>query len=127
MNNTIPTILIIEDDDFLRSLTVTKLEKEGFHVEMAVNGTNGLEKIQTTHPSLILLDLMLPGIDGFEILSQMNDRGPITTPIIIFSNLGSEEDIRRVQQYGVTEYLIKSSFTLDELVEKIKKILTPEK
>ena len=122
--NTENTILIVEDDDFLRSLAVTKLEKEGFTVEVAVDGNEGLAKITSVKPDLILLDLMLPGVDGFGIMEKLQEEGTLAQQkIIIFSNLGSDEDIRRAQQYNVEDYLVKSSFTLDELVEKIKESL----
>lgn len=123
--NTDKPILIIEDDDFLRSLAVTKLEKEGFTVAIAADGQEGLDKIAEVSPALILLDLMLPHVDGFGIMQTLQDAGTLDAQnIIVFSNLGSEEDIRRAQAYGINEYLIKSSFTLDELVDKIKEILT---
>ncbi|MCB9808975.1 response regulator [Candidatus Nomurabacteria bacterium] len=123
--NTDQTILIIEDDDFLRSLAVTKLEKEGLTVDIAIDGVEGLRKINETQPALILLDLMLPNLDGFELMQRLQEAGTLGQyKIIIFSNLGSEEDIRRAQQYGVEDYLVKSSFTLDELVEKIKESLS---
>jgi len=122
--NTENTILIVEDDDFLRSLAVTKLEKEGFTVAVAVDGNDGLAKIASVKPDLILLDLMLPGVDGFGIMEKLQEEGTLAQQkIIIFSNLGSDEDIRRAQQYNVEDYLVKSSFTLDELVEKIKESL----
>lgn len=125
-HTTTDIILIIEDDDFLRSLTVTKLEKEGFSVEIAEDGEEGLEKIKTLQPKLILLDLMLPKIDGFGIMQQLKDENMLDGgKIIIFSNLGSEEDIRRGKEFGVEDYLVKSAFTLDELVEKIKTSLSP--
>lgn len=117
-------ILIIEDDDFLRSLTVTKLEKEGFVVDVALDGLQGLAKIKEVQPALILLDLMLPHLDGFGVLQQLQDDGALGQhKVIIFSNLGSEEDIRRARAFAIEDYLVKSSFTLDELVEKIKEAL----
>lgn len=117
-------VLIIEDDDFLRGLTVSKLEKEGFRVDIAVDGEEGLEKVMELKPDLILLDLMLPKLDGFSLMEKLREDGVLDQQkIIIFSNLGSEEDIRRGKEFGVEDYLVKSSFTLDELVEKIKESL----
>jgi len=122
--NTDQPILIIEDDDFLRSLTVTKLEKEGFKVDIAIDGLQGVAKIKEIKPSLILLDLMLPNLDGFGVLQQLQDENILEQQkVIIFSNLGSEEDIRRARGFAIEDYLVKSSFTLDELVEKIKESL----
>lgn len=122
--NTDQPILIIEDDDFLRSLAVTKLEKEGFTVDVAIDGLEGVAKIKEMKPALILLDLMLPHLDGFGVLQQLQDENTLNQQkIIIFSNLGSEEDIRRARAFAIEDYLVKSSFTLDELVEKIKESL----
>lgn len=117
-------ILIAEDDDFLRSLATTKLQKAGFEVQDAANGQIALERIKTKLPQLLLLDLMMPVVDGFQVLSTMKNEGLIEkTEIIVFSNLGADEDIKRVQEFGIKNYIVKSSFTLDELVAKIEEIL----
>lgn len=117
-------ILIIEDDDFLRSLAVTKLEKEGFAMETATTGDTGLDQVMKLPPDLLILDLMLPNMSGFEVLEKI--RSNDTTKklkVIVFSNLGEETDIKRCLDLGVSEYLVKANFTLDELAEKIKLIL----
>lgn len=119
-----PKILIIEDDDFLRSLAVTKLEKEAFEVFMAGEGKQGLELAQSHIPDLIILDLMLPIMSGFEVLKAL--KASATTQdikIIVFSNLGEESDIKTCLDLGANDYLVKANFTLDELVEKIKGLL----
>jgi DNA-binding response OmpR family regulator len=117
-------LLIIEDDDFLRSLAVSKLEKENFSVLMAANGQEGLELAQQHNPSLIILDLMLPVMSGFEVLEQLkaNDATK-SSKVIIFSNLGEDTDIKKCLDLGANDYLVKANFTLDELVEKIKTLL----
>jgi len=117
-------ILIIEDDKFLRQLIAQKLLKEGYDVLEAVDGEEGLKKIKEEKPDLILLDLILPGIDGFEVLSQMNKEDLISQiPVIILSNLGQKEDVERGLNLGATDYLIKAHFTPGEIIEKIKNIL----
>jgi DNA-binding response OmpR family regulator len=118
------TLLIIEDDDFLRSLAVSKLEKEGFKVLMAADGQEGLNLAQEHNPSLIILDLMLPVMSGFEVLEQLkaNDTTK-SSKVIIFSNLGEDADIKKCLDLGANDYLVKANFTLDELVEKIKSLL----
>ena len=117
-------ILIVEDDDFLRSLAVSKLEQEGFAMEIASNGEEGLAKVVTTPPDLIILDLMLPGISGFDVLQKVRENEPTKKlKVVVFSNLGEESDIKRCLDLGVSEYLVKSNFTLDELAEKIKAII----
>ncbi len=118
------TILIAEDDDFLRSLATTKLQKAGFEVQTAANGQAALDLLKTKLPQLLLLDLMMPTVDGFQVLATMKNESMIEkTEIIVFSNLGAEEDIKRVQEFGIKNYIVKSSFTLDELVAKIEEIL----
>lgn len=114
-------ILIIEDDDFLRSLAVTKLEKEGFTVSMAANGQEGLSLVQSVMPDLLILDLMLPIMSGFDVLEKMkSDDATKHIKVIVFSNLGEESDIKKCLDMGANDYLVKANFTLDELVEKIK-------
>jgi len=118
------TILIIEDDDFLRSLAVTKLEKEGFTVAMAANGQEGITAIIAHNPSLIILDLMLPIMSGFEVLEQLKaNEATKNIKVVVFSNLGEESDIKRCLDLGANDYLVKANFTLDELVEKIKTLM----
>ncbi len=117
-------ILIIEDDDFLRSLAVTKLEKEGFTVSMAANGQTGLDALKTATPDLLILDLMLPIISGFDVLKSVKANDATKNmKVIVFSNLGEQGDIKTCIDLGANDYLVKANFTLDELVEKIKGLL----
>ena len=117
-------ILIIEDDDFLRSLAVTKLEKEGFVVTMAADGQSGIASIQESAPDLIILDLMLPVMSGFDVLKTLKSADTTKNiKVIVFSNLGEESDIKTCLDLGANDYLVKANFTLDELVEKIKVML----
>ncbi len=116
--------MIIEDDDFLRSLAVTKLEKEGFTVTMAANGQEGLAALQADAPDLLILDLMLPIMSGFDVLKSMKaDEKLKSIKVIVFSNLGEESDIKTCLDLGANDYMVKANFTLDELVDKIKGIL----
>lgn len=118
------TILIIEDDKFLRQLISQKLSKEGYEIIEAVDGEEGAEKVKETKPDLVLLDLILPGIDGFEVLSQIKrDEALNSIPVIILSNLGQREDIERGVNLGAADYLIKAHFTPGEIIEKIRRIL----
>lgn len=117
-------VAIVEDDDFLRSLAVTKLQSFGFGVISAGNGKDGLEKVQTEKPDLVILDLMLPVMDGFDVLRTLrNNPETKKLPVIVFSNLGEEKDIKTCLDLGISDYMIKSNFTLDELVEKINMVL----
>lgn len=117
-------ILIVEDDDFLRALVRKKLLSEGFNVFEAVDGEKGIEAIKNKKPDLVLLDLLLPNVDGFEVLSQTkSDSDVLGTPIIILSNLGQQEDIERALKLGASDFLIKSQFDIDQVVDKIKSII----
>lgn len=124
MANMEKKILIIEDDKFLRELIAQKLIREGYETSEAVDGEEGIKKIKEEKPSLVLLDLILPGIDGFEVLSQMKEDSTISSiPVIILSNLGQKEDIERGLKLGAVDYLIKAHFTPGEIIEKMKNIL----
>jgi len=117
-------ILIVEDDKFLRDLINQKLLREGFEIVQAVDGEDGIKKIKEEHPDLILLDLILPGIDGFEVLSQMkSDQNSASIPVIILSNLGQKEDVEKGLKLGANDFLIKAHFTPGEIIEKIKGVL----
>ena len=117
-------ILIVEDDKFLRELIARKLTDEGFEIIEAVDGEEGIKKIKETKPDLVLLDLILPSIDGFEVLSRVKGDASLTSiPIIILSNLGQKEEVEKGLDLGAVDYLIKAHFTPGEIIEKIKNIL----
>jgi len=118
------TILIIEDDKFLRELIAQKLIKEGYDTSEAVDGEEGIKKIKEEKPDLVLLDLILPGIDGFEVLARMREESTLSSiPVIILSNLGQKEDVEKGLKMGAVDYLIKAHFTPGEIIEKIKNVL----
>lgn len=117
-------ILVVEDDKFLRELISQKLTKEGYAVVEAVDGEKGIESIKAEDPDLVLLDLILPGIDGFEVLAKMkSDPGLAEIPVIILSNLGQKDDIEKGLEMGANDYLIKAHFTPGEIIEKIQAVL----
>jgi len=118
------TILIIEDDKFLRELIAKKLIKEGYEISEAVDGEEGMKKVKEEKPDLVLLDLILPGIDGFEVLSRMREESALASiPVIILSNLGQREDVEKGLRMGAVDYLIKAHFTPGEIIDKIKAAL----
>jgi len=117
-------ILIIEDDKFLRELISQKLLKEGYDIIEAMDGEKGIEEVKNKKPDLILLDLILPGIDGFEILAKIKADPKISKiPVIILSNLGQKTDIQKGLEMGAVDYLIKAHFTPTEIVEKIRQVI----
>ncbi len=117
-------ILIIEDDTFLQGLAASKLSKEGYEVSTASNVDEASKVIEEKTLDFILLDLVLPGTDGFGILKKIRENLKTTNlPVIIFSNLAEDKDIMKAKELGATDFMIKSNFTLDELADKIKSLI----
>ncbi len=117
-------ILIVEDDKFLRELIAQKLIQEGYEISEAIDGEQGIKNVEEEKPDLVLLDLILPGIDGFEVLAKMKTSPALSEiPVIILSNLGQKNDIEKGLKMGANDYLIKAHFTPGEIVEKIKLVL----
>jgi CheY-like chemotaxis protein len=114
-------VLFIEDDAFLSSLVSGKLIESGFSVVAAGTGHDGLAKAKTEKPQLILLDIMLPDMGGFEILEKLKaDPETHPIPVIILSNLGGRDEIERGIALGATSYLIKSNILPHEVAEMVQ-------
>lgn len=117
-------VLIVDDDAFLSGIYATKLELEGFLVVTARDGEEGLKAAMREKPDLILLDVLMPKLDGFEVLKRLKaDAETKPIPVIMLTNLGQKEDIEKGLQDGAVDYLIKAHFVPAEAVEKIKKVL----
>lgn len=117
-------ILLIEDDAFIASLMIGTLKLAGFDVNSASDGETGLKKLEKEIPDIILLDLILPGIHGFELLKKLKETDRTKEiPVIIVSNLGSQEEIKKGLKLGADAYLIKAHILPVDLVKKIKEIL----
>lgn len=117
-------ILVVEDDKFLRELFVRKMFNEGFDVESAVDAEQAFDVLRTKKPEIILLDLILPGVDGFEILTQIKkDANLKDIPVMVISNLGQKEDIDRAMGLGASDFLIKANYTLDEIITRVLTVL----
>jgi DNA-binding response OmpR family regulator len=117
-------ILIIEDDQFLRELISRKLEQENFSIIEAADGEEGMRQLKEETPDLILLDLILPGIDGFEFLTRIKQDPKLASiPVIILSNLGQKEEIEKGLKLGAIDYLVKAHFTPGEIIEKVRHTL----
>lgn len=123
MDSNRKNILLIEDDPFLREIIAEKLKREGYMVKEAVTGERGLEEAKQEKPSLVVLDLILPGIDGFEVLRKMKqDTETSEIPVLILSNFGQKEDIKRGLDLGALDYLIKAHLTPSEVVKKVNEV-----
>lgn len=119
-------ILIVEDDKFLAKMISRLLESHHYEIVLASSGKEGLLKASAGNINLILLDIMLPDIDGFDLLESLKqNEATAKIPVIILSNLGQPEDMQQGRKFGAVDYLIKSDMSLDEVVNKIKKHLPP--
>lgn len=118
-------ILLIEDDPFLIDIYTTKLKEAGFSIDFANSGDSGLEKLREKKYALLLLDIVLPKSDGWQILSDIKNMPQKyqELKIIILSNLGQKEDVEKGLKMGATKYLIKAHYTPSEVVEEIREIL----
>jgi len=115
------TILIVEDEPILQKTLTMALEQEGYEIKSALDGEIGLNMAKTIKPDLILLDLILPKMDGFEILDELKkDETSKEIPIIILTNLESSQDIERALGLGAKTYLVKANYDLKDVIQKVK-------
>lgn len=124
MNPSSKKILLIEDEDFIRELYTRQLTKAGFIVKSAVDGQSGLELLKNEVFDLLLLDIMLPGMNGLQLLREFKTQNP-TSPmlVILLTNLGQEAVIKEGFELGAQAYLIKASYTPDQVVAEVKNAL----
>lgn len=114
-------VLIIEDDELLREIYATKLSLEGFQVDTAVDGAQGLDKALHHHPDVILLDMLMPNMDGLEFLKAYRIQNTNSrTKTLVISNKSSVSEINQAKAMGVVEYLIKSQHTPAEIANRIR-------
>ncbi|MFA5360325.1 MAG: response regulator [Patescibacteria group bacterium] len=117
-------IFLIEDDSFLLSMYATKFEIENFKVIMAEDGDKGVRLAAKEMPDIILLDILLPKMDGFEVLGEIKANPKIAKiPVILLTNLSQKDEIDKGLKMGAADYLIKAHFMPSEVVDKIKKLL----
>lgn len=115
------TILVIEDDKYLREVLTEKLKKEGFAVLEAVEGETGLALTVEKKPDLVVLDIILPLLNGFDYLEMKLKNAAIEKiPVIILSNLGQKEDVERGMKLGAKDYMVKAHFTPNDLIAKVQ-------
>ncbi len=117
------TILIIEDEKPMASALKMKLEGEGYQVTTADDGQAGIDELKKGSFNLILLDLIMPTVDGFGVLEDMKKEGD-QTPVIILSNLSQEEDKKRTAELGAKDFFVKSDTQLTTIVDKVKSLLS---
>ncbi|OGY45141.1 MAG: hypothetical protein A2729_00090 [Candidatus Buchananbacteria bacterium RIFCSPHIGHO2_01_FULL_39_14] len=124
MSNSSKKILIIEDDKFLAKMLSRMLESHQYDTILASTGKEGLIKASGEEIDLILLDIILPDIDGFDLLETIKkEEKTKNIPVMIISNLGQPEDMAQGRALGAMDYLIKSDLSLDEVIKKVRKIL----
>jgi CheY-like chemotaxis protein len=118
------TILIVEDDSFLSEMYATKLELEEFKVLVAANGEEALDKMKLNKPSIVLLDLLMPKKDGFEVLKEkLSDPAIKDIPVIVLTNLSQKEQIKKCYELGAKDFLIKAYFIPKEVIKKIRNLI----
>lgn len=117
-------ILFIEDEPTLQKTLGRALEKDGYEVQSALDGQSGLALVKRIKPNIVLLDLILPKMDGFEVLKELK-KDPETKeiPVIVLTNLESPADVERALSEGATNYLVKANYELGEVIKKIKEIV----
>lgn len=118
-------ILIVEDDEHISKVYDVKFKKEGYETIFAVNGEEGVEKITTEKPDLIILDLMVPRKDGFGVLEDIKKNPDLAKiPVLVLSNLGQQSDKDRALALGANEYLIKVNYSMQDVVDRAKSYLS---
>lgn len=117
-------VLIADDDPYISEMYALKFKESGFEVETAMNGKEAIEKTASFGPDAILLDIVMPVYDGFEVLKRLKDNNALgNAKVIILSNLGQKEDVERGMALGAIDYVIKAHFTPSEVVAKVSHIL----
>jgi len=115
------TLLLVEDEKALADVLKTKLQREGFTVSVANDGAEGLAKLKSERPDLVLLDIILPKMSGFDILEEMRKDPELPhPPVIIISNSGQPVEIERAKALGAVDYLVKADFDPEEVVTKVR-------
>ena len=124
MDQAAKKILLVEDEDFIRELYTRQLTKAGFSVKSAVDGQSGLNTLKSEQFDLLLLDIMLPGMNGLQLLREFKTQNPNSPMItILLTNLGQEAVIKEGFELGAQAYLIKASYTPDQVVNEVKNAL----
>ncbi len=120
-----PKVLLVEDDEMLHGMYTQKFKNQGYEVVSAYNGADGVKLAETEQPDIILLDVIMPKMDGFVALKKIR-KGETTSkiPVVLLTNLGQEEDVRKGRELGANDYFIKANHTPQEVVDKVKALLS---
>jgi DNA-binding response OmpR family regulator len=116
-------ILVVEDDRSLQNAVVEMLTQEGYQAISALDGEEGLEKLKAEKPDLILLDIILPKKDGYEVLAEIKKGEDKNIPVLILTNLEEVENVQKALDLGATTFMVKSDFSLKDIMTKIKENL----
>jgi two-component system alkaline phosphatase synthesis response regulator PhoP len=115
------TILVVEDDTTLYQTLELALSREGYHVLLARDGDEAISIVNKEKPDIMLLDIIMPKKNGFDVLETIRNEMKLDIPIVVLSNLSQESDIELCKELGATEYLVKSNMTTEDIVEKVRK------
>lgn len=125
MADDVKKIMIVEDDRFLSFLMKARLEKEGFTVVQVFDGEEAINALRQERPSLVILDLIMPKVTGFEVLKMISITPQLAgLPVVIVSNLAQDSDVEKAKAYGAKEYFVKVRVSIDDLVGRIKALVT---
>jgi CheY-like chemotaxis protein len=131
MDNKRPKIFLVEDNADIREIYRLRFEVSGFDVDVAENGLEAITKVAEVNPNIILLDIMMPEMSGYEVIrtikQNFSDSKLQNVPIVIWSNLSEESDVQKALDAGATQYLRKSDYDGDDLIEKVQEIFAKYK
>ena len=117
-------ILVVDDDPFILDMYVIKFKEQGFQIDTATDGKMALDRIEAGKPDIVLLDVVMPKMDGFDVIKKLQeDKRPRTFKILFLTNFGQKEDVERGILMGADGYIIKAHFTPSEVVKKVKELL----
>jgi len=117
-------VLLVEDDKMILDMYTLKFTQEGYEVTQAENGKDGLDLARKINPDIVLLDIILPQMDGFTVLKSLKaDPKLQKTPVVLLTNLGQDGDVKKGIELGAVDYLIKANFTPSQVVDKVKSVL----
>lgn len=124
MADAMKKVLLVEDDKMIIDMYTLKFTQEGYEVVQAENGKDGLDFAKKNMPDIILLDIILPQMDGFTVLKALKaDAKTKGIPVVLLTNLGQDGDVKKGLELGAVDYLIKANFTPSQVVDKVKSVL----